>query len=281
VEDWFHGNGLAVPTSAWSYHSGRVVGNTHRLLELLSRHRVRGTFFVLGCVAQAQPGLVREIAAAGHELGVHGYWHRLVYRQTREEFRHELRQSRAAVEDASGVAVDWHRAPSWSIDQRNLWALEILEEEGIGHDSSIFPVRTPLFGMPGVPHHPFRPTVNGRQLRLWEFPPPPVRLCGLDIPFAGGLFLRLWPSWMGRAAIARLHRTGLGALVHTHPWEVDTEPVAAPVSFWRLWLHRVNRKTTMTKLDALLREFRFAPLGEVLAAFVAQQPDPGGRSHGE
>ena len=152
VEDYFQVTGFErhITREQWDAHPYRAVESTRRLLELLARHNVRGTFFVLGWIARKSPALIREIHAAGHELGSHSFWHRLVYSLTPTEFRQDLRDSKLAIEDAAGVAVTSFRAPSFSITQKSLWALQVLGEEGFTLDSSIFPTRHDRYGIPGA-----------------------------------------------------------------------------------------------------------------------------------
>ncbi|MDQ7792866.1 MAG: DUF3473 domain-containing protein [bacterium] len=274
VEDWYHVHTIDIPVSRWQGCADRVGDTTRELLAVLSRHGVKGTFFVLGHVADRHPALVREIAGEGHELGSHGYWHRLVYRQTPAEFRADVRKARACLEDVIAAPVFWYRAPSWSIGPKSLWALEILEDEGFKYDSSIFPVKTPLFGVSGVPHHPFRPRVGARELALWELPPPPLRLGGINIPFTGGMFMRLCPHRLLLSGIRRLNATGRPALVYVHPWELQRLPVSSGAK-WRRWLQEVNVHSVEAKLNSVLREFLFAPAGEVLEAHRRQWPTRG------
>src|SRR6267142_411086 len=171
VEDYYHVSAFehAISRSSWGSFESRVVANTQRLLALLARHNVLGTFFILGWVAERFPGLVREIVASGHEVGSHSYWHRLIYETTPAEFREDLRRSIGVIENAASVKVTRYRAPSFSITRRSLWALEILAEEGIEVDSSIFPVRHGRYGIPDAePSVHIRCTPAGP---LTEFPP--------------------------------------------------------------------------------------------------------------
>src|SRR5215204_4155700 len=138
----------SVDRASWNSRESRVEANTDRLLALFADAGVRATFFVLGCVAERTPSLVRRISAAGHEIASHGQEHRLVYSQTAQEFREDLRRSRAVLEAAAGVPVVGYRAPSYSIVERSLWALDVLIEEGYLFDSSIYPIRHDRYGIP-------------------------------------------------------------------------------------------------------------------------------------
>jgi polysaccharide deacetylase family protein (PEP-CTERM system associated) len=117
-----------------------VVANTQRVLDLFDNHGAKGTFFIVGWVAEKFPHLVRDIQSRGHELACHSYWHRTIYSLSPDEFRLDTLRAKQVIEDAAGVAVNGYRAPSWSITKSCLWALDILAEEGFTYDSSIYPI---------------------------------------------------------------------------------------------------------------------------------------------
>ena len=153
LEDYFQVEAFAsrIPRSAWPFIPSRIRSSTSRVLELLERNQCRATFFVLGWVAEREPSLIREIAQAGHELACHSHLHRPLHHLSQSEFRENLRKSRGVIEDASGMRVVGFRAPTFSITNKSLWALEILAEEGFEYDSSIFPIRHDLYGIPSAP----------------------------------------------------------------------------------------------------------------------------------
>lgn len=266
VEDYYHVSAFegAVHRDCWDQYASRVVPNTQRVLEVLAKHGVTATFFVLGWVAERYPQLIREIDVAGHEIGSHGYWHRLIYNQSADEFREDLRQSRGALEEVTGRAVTAYRAPSFSITRESQWALEILVEEGFLVDSSVFPVYHDRYGIPGAEPriHPISTPAG----TLWEFPPAVVKFAGLTLPIGGGGYLRLYPLWLTCRGLARINRReGSPFLVYMHPWEVDPgQPrlgVGSAVSRFR---HYVNLSRTERKLEGLLSRFRFGSLSEVV-----------------
>ncbi len=266
VEDYYHVSAFEgiVRRDQWDGYASRVADNTRRLLELLAGHGVYATFFVLGWVADRFPDLVREIHAAGHEVGSHGYWHRLIYRQTADEFRDDLRRSRQVLEDAVGTPVAAYRAPSFSITRRSQWALEVLAEEGFRIDSSVFPIYHDRYGLPGAEAH-IHPIATPAGT-LWEFPPSVVRWAGCTLPIGGGGYLRLYPLWLTCRGLARINRrAGAPFLVYVHPWELDPDqPRLIGGSVASRFRHYVNLRGTERKLDALLSRFRFAPLGHVV-----------------
>lgn len=273
VEDYFQVTAFdsRLARSAWENLPSRVVSNTRALLEIFNSHGVHGTFFVLGWVAERFPELVREIVAGGHELGSHSYWHHLIYQQTPAEFREDLRRSKGVLEQASGQAVTMYRAPTFSITARSQWALEILVEEGIAIDSSIFPIaHHDRYGMPGVsPEIHERVTPAGS---IWEAPMSVARIWGKNIPIGGGGYFRLYPY----ALTAKLFRRALSAgqyiNFYLHPWEIDPDqPRPVKLSAGRRWRHYVNLSRTRKKLERLLRDFAFVPLGQVVKSAQTMQ----------
>jgi len=265
VEEYFQVSAFEhhVSRSQWDSYQSRVVRNTERLLDIFQAAGVRATFFVLGWVAERHPTLVRRIAEAGHELGSHGFSHRLVYEQTPSEFRHDLRQSRAAISDAASAPVHGYRAPSFSITGRSLWALDIIREEGFTYDASIFPIHHDRYGLPSAPRH-FH-AIQGSAGTLWECPGSTVRFAGANLPVAGGGFFRLLPYAWTRWGIARLNRVERRpAVFYVHPWEIDPEQPRIRASFASRLRHYTNLDKTEPRLRRMLSEFQFAPLGQVL-----------------
>ncbi len=266
VEDYFQVTAFerAISRSAWSSFELRVVGNTQRLLDLLARHDVQGTFFVLGWIADKCPQLVQQIVAAGHEIGSHSYWHRLVYETTPAEFREDLRRSIGAIEDAAGVRVTHYRAPSFSITRRSRWALEILVEAGIAIDSSIFPGLHDRYGIPDA-----SPTIHVLQTpsgSLIEFPPAVTRLGGFPVPIGGGGYFRLYPYTITHALLGRLHGSEQRPFMfYVHPWEIDPgQPRLRAGSALSRLRHYVNLAATEQKLSRLLADFSFGTMQQVL-----------------
>ena len=206
VEDYFQVNAFdsVVSRDRWENLESRVTRNTDRLLGLFEAGGVTATFFVLGWVAERFPSLVAAIAKQGHEVASHGYAHRLIYNQTPEAFRDDVRRAKDLLESATGVHVDGFRAPSYSITERTLWALDVLIEEGYRYDASIFPIRHDRYGMPSSPRHPHVLTRDGGS--LVEAPASTVRLAGMNLPVAGGGYFRIFPYAWTRWGIRRINR---------------------------------------------------------------------------
>lgn len=268
VEDYFHVQAFAdrIRPADWDHYESRVVKNTLRIIDLLDRHQTRGTFFILGWVADRYPELVKDIHRAGHEIGCHSYWHQLVFRQSPDAFREDLNRSTKILQDIIGQPVTAYRAPSFSITSDSLWALDILVEEGYRIDSSIFPVHHDTYGIPEVspaPHVIHRPAGD-----LFEFPPAVRCKRFANIPVAGGGYFRIYPfrlttHWLGNVN----RKEGRPFVFYIHPWEVDPDQPRLK-SRWKSWLrHYRNLHTTESKLNRLLQIFRFGAFGDYQLSF--------------
>jgi polysaccharide deacetylase family protein (PEP-CTERM system associated) len=272
LEDYFHVEAFAdcVSRADWPGFESRVRRNTERILELFARYNCRATFFVLGWVAERDPALIREIASAGHEIGCHSYWHRRVNSLTRREFREDLRQARAAIEDACGARIQGYRAPTFSIVRESLWALEILAEEGFRYDSSIFPVRHDLYGFPDAPRWPHEiHLANGKT--IFEIPMSTIRMLGQNFPVGGGGYLRLLPMIYTHRAMKTIHeRDKQPVIVYFHPWEIDTQQPRIAGKWKSRLRHYTGLNGMASRLEQLLRRRQFAPMIELLAAGITE-----------
>lgn len=264
VEDYFHVQAFAdqVATARWDDFESRVVESTERILRLLEEYQVRATFFVLGWVADRHPDLVKRIVEAGHEVGCHSFWHRLIYTQSPDSFRCDLRQATQAIHAITGVSPTAFRAPSFSITRRSLWALGILAEEGYRIDSSIYPVRHDTYGVPNAkPGVHQIPTDAGM---IWEVPPTVRCLWRFHLPVGGGGYLRLYPTSLSlRCLNAVNHRENRPFVVYVHPWELDPEQPRIAARWRSRFRHYQNLRTTEPKLRVLLQTYRFGPISEL------------------
>ncbi|MGH7318993.1 MAG: XrtA system polysaccharide deacetylase [Candidatus Rokuibacteriota bacterium] len=264
VEDFFHAHVFerVVPRSSWDAQPRRVEAATMTLLDLLAAHDVHGTFFTLGWVAERHPGLVRAIAAAGHELASHTWWHPKITTLTPAAFRDELRTSKAILEDTAGQRVIGFRAPSFSIRPGMDWAFDALLEEGYRYDSSLFPIRRPDYGWPGAPvvwHQIHRP--NGS---LYEFPLATLSWFGVRLPAAGGGYLRHLPFAVIRGAFAACERGGTPGMFYIHPWDLDQDQPRLPLPLLGRVRHYRGLGRARPRLERLLREFRFTSVARFL-----------------
>jgi polysaccharide deacetylase family protein (PEP-CTERM system associated) len=259
VEEWFHG--LEQRDSARARLASRLDRTLDVVLETLSEARVRATFFVLGCVAVSHPHLVRSLTDAGHEVGSHGWAHAPLPQMDRARFREELRCSIHQLEDVLGQPVTEHRAAYFSVTPRTPWVFDELVDAGIRYDSSVFPIRHYRCGIPGALRLPHRLAHDA----LVEFPISTVRIAGSNLPFSGGFYFRALPYPLIRACFARINRAGHPAIAYFHPWEFDPDPPRfhGGTRLNRLSYHQ-GLSTALPKLRALLLDFEWAPMGEVL-----------------
>jgi polysaccharide deacetylase family protein (PEP-CTERM system associated) len=255
--------GDALPCERWGELESRVVPHTLETLRILELNDIRATFFVLGWVAEREPYLVREIRARGHEVGSHGHFHELVFKQSPESFRDDVRRSIDAIADVTGEMPIGYRAPSFSINDNCLWALDVIADFGFTYDASIFPVRMRHYGANGVQKTPHR-MENG----LWEFPAATMEIGGVELPFGGGGYFRLYPFVVTRWATHRLNSAGRPAMIYLHPWELDPNPPMKPNSRLHRFQHTVNLAKTRSRLLHLCSEFEFAPMSNVLEHFA-------------
>ncbi len=270
VEDYFQVNAFegVISRDNWSQYPSRVEQSTDRLLDLLARHGVQGTFFTLGWIGERHPELVRRIAAQGHEVASHGRWHRKVTALTPEAFREDIRDSKAALEDITGQPCLGFRAPSFSIRPGMEWAFEILVEEGYRYDSSVFPISRPDYGYPKAP--PFPVMLHTASGALLELPLATTRVASLRLPAAGGGYLRQLPFRLTTEAFTQWGELGVSSVLYTHPWEVDPDQPRLPVGLLAKMRHYRNLRRTLPRLDQLLDQFKFTSVakrfGETLRA---------------
>jgi len=265
LEEYFQVSAFepCVARADWKYFESRVARETAKLLELLARHDVRATFFVLGWVAQRQAELIRTIARGGHEVASHGWDHVRVTHQTPHQFRESIRRTKHVLEAMTGTAVLGFRAPSFSIVPGREWALDILVEEGYRYDSSLFPVRRPGYGYPGGRPDPH--WMGRRAGRLAEIPPATLQWGPLRLPAGGGAYFRLLPYGVVRAALRQCERREVPGTFYVHPWEVDPRQPRVGVSWLTRARHYGGLRRTLPRLERLLTEFRFAPIRETVA----------------
>ena len=264
VEEWFHvcGHPTYDVPERWESFPSRVVPATERILDLLARTSSRATFFVLGWIARRHPALVREIAAAGHEVACHGDLHRRANGMTVEEFRADLRAARASLEEACGVRPTAYRAPEWSLLSTTSPHLPTLVEEGFRVDSSLLAV-PPI----GDVANPVRPTLlHTRAGDLLEVPPLVGTFFGQPAMLGGGWTSRLSREARVTAAAEEALARGLSPVFYLHPWEVDDEHPPMDLPPVARLVHFGGRGRVVPRLNRLLSRFRSVPLAEAFPA---------------
>lgn len=273
VEDWFHliGAGLDYQfrvspggNEVWDTFSSRVDLNTRWILDTLDRFGFKATFFVLGWVAQKHPEIVREIHQRGHEIASHSYWHKVIQFQTPEQFRADTRMSLAILQDITGERVLGFRSSSASIAD---WVVEILAEEGLVYDSSLFPVMYhDVYGKltDTDSSQPIEKLRNG----LFEVKFSSLSLAGRELPWSGGGYFRLLPYAIFRRGVQKILSQQKVFQFYIHPWEIDEAPPRLPnlkpfYSFRRY----VSIEHTRARFEQLLGDFQFISIIQGLRRF--------------
>jgi polysaccharide deacetylase family protein (PEP-CTERM system associated) len=265
VEDWFHI--LDVPSapaiSEWGGLPSRVEKNFRKLLDIFSEHNVQVTCFVLAWVAERFPHLVKEAAARGHEIASHGYGHRLVYQQSRDEFCEDVRHARLLLEDVAGVPVLGYRAPGFSTTTETPWFFDALVEAGYQYDSSVFPAARGHGGIRQARRDPY--VIEGEG--LLEVPITVADLMGRPMCFFGGGYLRLYPYWLIRQKAQQVLAEGRPVVFYIHPREIDPEHPRLPMSTSRRFKSYVNLDTTEAKIRRVLQDFPVTTFQNVISNY--------------
>jgi len=266
VEDYYQVEAFSrhIQRSKWDSLTSHVEKNTNDILELLDERKIKATFFTLGCVAEKNPSIVRNIVDQGHEIASHGYSHKLIYKQSREEFKNETIKSKAILEDIAQTEVRGYRAATYSITRKSLWALDILVDAGFIYDSSIFPIRHDRYGIPDINPFPHKMETPGRQ-SIVEFPITILKTKLINLPIAGGGYFRLFPYSFSRWALEKVNQQKNEFVFYIHPWEIDEyQPVIKEAGFTTKFRHYNNIGKCKQRLKQLLVDFKFDTLSSVL-----------------
>lgn len=264
VEEYFQVGAFekVIKRSDWENLESRVDYTTNRVLDLFARHETKATFFILGWIAERHGALIKRIAEQGHEVASHGYDHARITSLEPESFRADIVKTRKILEDALGMPIRGYRAPSFSIGERNLWALEILAEEGYAYSSSVYPIQHDHYGMPEAPRFAFRP-FSGQP--MIELPVTTVEIGARKFPCGGGGYFRLLPYGISRWAIRRVNGVdGAASIFYFHPWEVDPEqPRIRNASAKSRFRHYTNLGRMEDKIARVLRDFSWDRMDRV------------------
>ena len=263
VEDYFQVGAFehAIRRSDWDHLEHRIVRNMDKVLQIFSDQNLKATFFMLSWIAERYPTMVNDIISQGHELASHGHGHQRVTDLTRDEFRQDIIRAKNTLEDLSGVTVRGYRAPSYSIGESNIWALDTLADSGYEYSSSIYPVKHDHYGFPEAPRFVFRDLKTG----IVEVPITTIKFMHKTIPAGGGGFFRFYPYAMSRWIINRVNTLDQQAAVfYFHPWELDPDqPRQRNINLKTRFRHYLNLDKTESRLRRLIEDFNWGRMDEV------------------
>jgi len=262
LEDWYHICGVEgySDPKQWDTYENRTIKNTDKILSLFRFYNIKATFFVLGYIALKEPGLIKTIKNEGHEIATHGFYHKRIFEMTEQEFEEDVSNSISVISSITNEKVLGFRAPEWSIREETLWVLKILKKLGILYDSSMVPLTG--MGSRGFPIYPCKFDTDYGQ--IWEFPLTTTRLFWENLPFTGGLPLRMFPYFYVVSKIQRINHEGYPAIVYIHPWEFDMEQPHIDLPLSRRFMHYFNIKVTPKKVEGLLQHFQFSTVKDIL-----------------
>ncbi|WP_182440138.1 XrtA system polysaccharide deacetylase [Colwellia sp. RSH04] len=265
VEDYFHVSAFEnnIDKSDWASLELRVESNVYRLLELFEQFNAKGTFFTLGWVAERCPNLIKAIVEQGHELASHGYAHQRVSHMDRAQFKQDVELSKQLLEDASGQVVTGYRAPSFSINDDNTWAYDVLLELGFEYSSSTYPIEHDLYGVPKWPRFCYT-----RPEGIIEIPIPTVRKNDKNIGIGGGGYFRLYPYWLSKKRIDNFLKTEQQPYsFYFHPWEIDPhQPRIEGATIKSKLRHYLNLSKMEAKVVNLLKDYQWDTMRNVYLA---------------
>lgn len=260
IEEWFHvldHEGTEKPKD-WQNFPKRLDTNVKRILDLLDEHNLNASFFILGWVAEHYPNLVKEISARGHEIGTHSYNHQLVYKQTPDEFEIDLKESIMILSDLISKKIKYYRAPGFSIKKEQIWAFEILKENGIEIDCSVFPALRSHGGFKEFNHsEPVRIKLSNSYIKA--FPMNLAESFTLKYVFSGGGYFRFFPYIF----LNYLANQSNYMMTYFHPRDFDpNQPRLKNLGYIKYFKSYVGLRKSEKKLNNFLRDHKFITLSE-------------------
>ncbi len=257
IEEWYNCDFISENFN-WNNYEVRIYDGVGRILDELAKHKIKGTFFCLGWLAENHPSIIKRIHDEGHQVGCHSYQHQLSTRFSPDSFRADTYKAKSLIEDVIGESVECFRAPGFSITHKNLWAFDVLHELGFKYDCSIFPAHHDYGGMPD--YGSSEPAIllrNGYEIK--EFPINIHRLFGKNLVFSGGGFFRLFPYWL----IKKWGKETPYMMTYFHPRDFDPDqPVIKELPKVRKFKSYVGLKHSFAKFQKILTDFDFVNVAQ-------------------
>ena len=262
LEDFF----CDLPFESWSKYESRVLKNTNKILDLFEKYQIKATFFTLGYIAEKFPDLIKKIDNKGHEIASHSYSHLDIRKTTEKDFENDIVKSIKILEEIIGKKVLGFRAPYFSIDKKSFWAMKILSKY-FKYDSSIFPVKTPLYGIRNAPRNIYKPNLTNPSIEdieseLIEIPLATDRIPIIgNIPIAGGFHLRFLPYFYIKYGLNKINNSNNSFIFYIHPKDLDPE---MPKINEYAWHYYYNLSGATKKFEKILKDFEFCSVKDFL-----------------
>jgi peptidoglycan-N-acetylglucosamine deacetylase len=267
LEDWYHPELVRRHVHDFTAQTSE---SANRILELLDKYNVKATFFVVGEVAEKNPELIRKIREKGHEIGFQGMSHVPLWQMDAEKFDSELKLFSKLISKISGnTEIIGFRAPTYSLDNSTNYALGCLVDNGYKYDSSIFPVKTPLYGLPHAPTRLYKPdpnnlTLENNQTKIIEFPLTVYNFWKLKIPIGGGFYFRVIPYRVLKRLLKKINEKS-PFVISIHPWETyHGTPRLPKIGFKAYIITYYGINNCLGKFEKLLGDFEFEPMRQVI-----------------
>ncbi len=262
VKEWFQTMACSevIKFSHWGKYERRVERGIHLILALLRQYDAKATFFILGIVAREFPQMVKLIKQEGHEIGACGYYNRPLYSIPPEEYINEIEMSMSLLKGLTGSDIQVHRAPGWSVTPQTLWLMDVLKTYKLKYDSSIYPVRAPLYGVENAPSVPYTIEPQG----IVEFPPTTYKFVGQNIALFGGTYLRILPYTLISMGLESINNQGNPVMIHISPWEMEGEFPKVDLGWEGYMSQYAGVKTAFSKISRLVSSYKFDTISNVL-----------------
>jgi peptidoglycan-N-acetylglucosamine deacetylase len=254
LEDYF----CDLPITEWSKHKSRILETTLPILDLFEEYDVTATFFVVGYFAEKFPNLIKQIHDKGHEIASHTFSHIDLRKTSKSELENDLEKSISILESIIGEKILGFRAPYFSINNNNAWVMDVLKKYFV-YDSSIFPVKTPLYGFKNAPREIYHPSSsniiqNDINEKFIEIPPATLKLLNYNIPISGGFYFRFFPNFLIKKGIRNYNKKNQPSMFYIHPKDLDNDmPKIKDYS----WHYYYGKNNITEKFRNLLQSFNF------------------------
>ena len=266
-EEWYH------PQLIQKYLTNedkelKITNGLDEILDWLRRNETYATFFIVGDILEKKPDILDKINSQGHEIGFHTMFHNRLDDENynKEKFKDEIKKFNELTNNHS----KGFRAPTFSLNEKSSWVIDVLEELGYEYDSSIVPVKTRMYGLENAEEKPYFISSNNLKEnnpngKIKEFPLLVTKFLGKKIPAAGGFYVRTLPTKIIKNAIKKYEKKEIPATFYIHSWELTPQHMPKiSMSKMDSFITYHNLEKSMKKMDKLLKEFKFTSFEKYL-----------------